>query len=267
VIRLANSAVRRISVMIHAGRVGSSALAGALSSLPLICAGEIFTDSLQICARLPSGISFAEKLQFCFDNAEALGNHYTEGAPVGIYPKSAYMFEFKPFHPNMPTFEHALKMFVDGGVTHFIYLSRRNYLRRLVSFIVARESGVWHSGTTPDTPFQVYLDPQYVIDNEIGFEGGTLANAIKAYETFDSRMRCGLKALGLPVLSLTYEDDIESDVVVAFERVRQFLELPLAPVFNSGHARTNPYPLPRIILNFEAVKQYLKDVGCSYLLA
>ena len=71
---------------------------------------------------------------------------------------------------------------------------------------------------------------------------------------------------GRPVLSLTYENDIEKTPQHAYERTSAFLGIE-AKNLDATYSRTNPFALQELITNFEEVREALKGTEVEWMLS
>ncbi len=248
----------RICAMIHPGRVGSTALSVRLGSLPMVVAGEIHNVNVNRTPDWADRFDYVSFLQHCLDNAAGIAQPYTGRVPVQPLPPM-YFFEFKPFHTGCnDALAVAASRFAAAGVTDFVLLNRRNYLRRYVSYLVSLQTGVWHTQEHPTQTPRVHVDLHKVKDHEIGFFGGTLLEALDHYE--DSYLAASLRLeQSHRALALWYEDDIETDPDQAFFKVRDFLGC--CPDTLPQHCdlrRQNPQPLRALISNFDEVVDFLR---------
>jgi hypothetical protein len=66
-------------------------------------------------------------------------------------------------------------------------------------------------------------------------------------------------------LTLTYEDDIESDPMIGYRKMCDFLNIVPEPM-TVRFKKRNPFPLERIILNFEDVEAALRGSRFEWML-
>lgn len=242
--------------MFHIGRCGSTVLADLLHQNRKICwDGEIY--------------------QQYFESLDSKGVFITtdslkDQSPLDLLQKSMrysgpkfYGLEIKFYH--LRCFGIEMSTFVNGleklGVNRFILLERKNYLRKVVSSVVARKAHRYHlkQGSTPEL-IQVKIDPH---DVDIDYDRKPLLELLLRYRD-DSRALQYLMN-GRPFLELSYEDDINVDPRRAYSRVCEFLGLPPTPVI-IRYVRTTPYPLRDVIVNFSEVEIALAGSEFSWML-
>jgi LPS sulfotransferase NodH len=252
-------------MMLHCGRVGSTVLCSSLASQDLIAAGELYNDSLYPEGNWWQHHDYIAHFQQLFERRLQLPQPYGGSRPAR--DASVYLFEYKPFHAGCKApLEEAVARFSDGGVRQFISLTRRNQLRRYVSYLISIQSGIWHTHRPADRPTQVRIDLEHVSDYEIGFEQGTLLQSLDYY--YQTLMPQWDRALqGVDALRLTYEDHIQADPRSGYREVVRFLGLdPALSPAGSEYARQNAWPLRQLIENFDEVERSLRDTPYAALL-
>ncbi len=166
--------------------------------------------------------------------------------------------EIQDYHLKMvglelPEFLAALR---PKGFTKFIYLDR-NYMRKVVSHIVATERNKFHIGTKTKlkkTGFE--LDPDMIY---IGHRLTSLLEALQQYDDFASDVSKALPKKDL--LHLRYEDDIENDPHQAARKVCKFLDIKFhKPKVNFG--KTTTRSLKEILENYEEIEDLIR--GSSF---
>jgi len=94
-------------------------------------------------------------------------------------------------------------------------------------------------------------------------EEQTLVEAIKLLEAFEIRVE---EALGnRACLKLTYEDDVQNDPAVGYRRICEFLGLSPMNV-EPGMTRTNPFPLPELVENYDEMAEHLRGTPYQWML-
>ncbi|NEQ31905.1 MAG: hypothetical protein F6K04_13025 [Leptolyngbya sp. SIO4C5] len=148
------------------------------------------------------------------------------------------------------------------GYRHFIGLKRQNYLRQYVSEKVGQQKGkVWHqpAGT------QAQLEP-ITLDTDCVRFGYYQMPLLDSFAERD-RGYAELEAIlaGDRALWLTYEDDILNNPKQGYQRVCDFIGLPVHPV-TIKRSRTNPFPLQKILRNFSEVEACLQGTPYEWML-
>lgn len=258
---------RKICAMIHPGRVGSTLVCTNLGNSPVFAAGEIFNVIINGIANWESFLSYLDVYDEML--ARSLKSYYSQYGNLILHPpaQSVYLFEHKPFHSEkIPSISQAVNEFSARGVDSYIFLYRKNYIRRYVSYLISKISGVWHTATPDRNPFQLIIDINNCVDFEIGFTGGTLLSALDCY--YKKFIPSVIEAIKLmPNLILNYEDHVERNPKVAFEQIQSFLGLDSSCAFyNCNYLKQNDFPLSSIILNYDDLVLYLSDTEYSILL-
>lgn len=139
-----------------------------------------------------------------------------------------------------------------GGPCRFIVLRRRNYLRKIVSSLAARQRSQWFARPgSPVAPVQVEIQPERVC---IDGDAQPLLDYLRDWDAQFDQLDAELA--GEESLSLTYEDDIEQDPLVAYGKVCDYLGLPVAAP-EVRYTRTTPGPLEDIVTTLDAVRKSL----------
>jgi hypothetical protein len=143
--------------------------------------------------------------------------------------------------------------------THYIILERRNYLRTIVSILSAYKSSVWHHSG------QAKLQKI-----EIPVEGFVLeyftAPLLTHLEIFEDEFKQLYTLLDdVPLLRLTYEDDIADDPYVGYRRTCEFIGVQSRDV-SVRLSKVNPFPLRDMIINYDQVADALRDTRFAWML-
>lgn len=177
-----------------------------------------------------------------------------------------YLFEVKPYH--LQFFDVGMETFVehlaDIGVTHFIILERRNYLRKIVSSLVAQSATGSYSVAAGAQPVlnRVVLNVEKVAI-DLGVSPKPLLAYLSEYGNQFAKLRRILR--DEVVLDMTYEEDLLRDVTNGYRSVIRFLRLkehPVAP----RYGRANPFQLSEMIVNFEEVQETLVGTAFEWML-
>jgi hypothetical protein len=255
----------RICALLHPGRVGSTVLATALTSQPLIAAGEIYNASIYPSGEWWTQHDYVDHFRQLFGQRLKLPQPYLGQLPA--QDGDWYLFEYKPFHTGCGAPLHeAVQAFRQAGVSHFVSLLRSNHIRRYVSYLIAMKTGVWHTHRAADRPHAVRIDLQQVHDYDIGFASGTLLQCLDHYYT--QLLPQWERALqDVPHLMLRYEDHVEHDPVRGYRAIVDFLGLDESlPPAVFGQARQNAWPLQQLIENFDEVERALRGTLYAALL-
>jgi len=177
--------------------------------------------------------------------------------------RKCYGIEIKFFHLTFNNWEicRFLEVARQLGFSHFIVLERQNWLRKIVSSIVAQRKNVFHQTVNSQAePTKVILDVKRIcIDGEV--------KPLMAYFDEWTRKFATLRRLlsGDRILELSYERDIEDNPITAYVKCCNFLEIePFLPEVRLG--KTNPFPLDEIVDNWDEVLAALQGTVYEWML-
>lgn len=241
-------------VMFHIGRSGSTVVARMMSNRRDVqWDGEIYESEFQKTERqFPHG-----KSEFKFNPLKLVEQRLRSSSRY-----SHYGFEVKFFHlqlANIPlnTYISGLK---DLGFT-FICLRRKNLIRKVVSSLVAHRFGVWHLRAGENAN----LRPIYINIGRVEIDR-TSKPLIELLSGFQSQWTSLATTLdGQRVLNLTYEDDIRDRPEAAYDQICRFIGIRSMGV-PVELAKTNPFSLRDLIVNFSEVEAYLRDTPFQWML-
>lgn len=230
--------------MFHVGRSGSTVLADQLSQHPGLSWGnELFDPKLH---RL--------------DAASALRLLDRRMARAG---GRLFGFEVKFYHLAAAGLDAAglLAALDQRGFGRFVLLRRRNLLRKVVSSLVARQSGRWHLplDRAPELrPVRIDLAATRI--------DGTTAPLLAILARYEAGFRELAPWLrGREVLELHYEEDISGDPGSAYRRTAAFLGLPPHPAAVRLRP-TTPWPLAAVVENFDELSAHLAGTPYEWML-
>lgn len=174
--------------------------------------------------------------------------------------------EAKFFHLHdhgvaLDTFLDELRGQVAGtGRCRFIVLRRKNYLRKIVSSLAARQRGQWFANPGAAlNPVQIEIHPERVC---IDGDAQPLLDYLQDWDAQFAQLDAALAAEG--ALALSYEDDIAAGPLAAYESVCRYLELePEVPEVR--YARTTTQPLDDIVTTIGAVRAALAGTGYEWM--
>lgn len=176
---------------------------------------------------------------------------------------SIFGFETKFYHIRLSglTYDGYLKLLKELGFDRFVFLTRKNILRKIVSAVSGIQANRMHLQHGDKAARRsVHLDLDHV---EIELQDRSLLQTIEQIDEEAKLVREKLD--GHAVLDLTYEEDIQDDPKVAYEKACRFLQIENATP-QVRFARTNPYPLRDMIENFEQVQSCLSGTSYSWML-
>ena len=243
--------------MFHIGRTGSSVLADMLNQHPTIrWVGEIYELEIKKIHQQLGHFRYGDA-QYQFDPISLLKQTMDSLGDV------SFGFEVKFHH-----LEHCgvsssdyLKALKQLGINKHIVLRRHNIFRKIVSSLVAVESGQWHAAIGQKTARKkITINPdQLTVDRKTG----TLKSLLEGYSQSLTDMDALLK--NETVLQLNYEEDIEHDPLVGYNKIAGYLGLSaFTPTVRL--AKTNPYDLSEIVENLDELRLHLKETEFAWML-
>lgn len=228
-------------VTFHNSRSGSTVLGNLLRQHPSIYwDGEVF-----------AGTYINELAKYFEQNHPSL---YLQQRRVRV-KAPFYGFEFKPYL-HVKNINISLSQFLErlGAFknNYYIRLTRKNNLRRFVSLQISMKVRKWNISREEQPKLtRVTLNTSKLLRylDRMNAEGEELEKFLE----------------GKPVLDLTYEDHILDDPRVAYRCVCEFLDI--EPVSATVHNRKmNPFPLTKIVENFEDVERELSGTHYEWML-
>ncbi|MDC1162241.1 hypothetical protein OAT18_02245 [Tenacibaculum sp.] len=242
-------------IMIHYGRSGSTVLANLLHQHSQICwKGEIYPEKF---SRDPDNFQIIIQQE-----SSGMVYKYLKRSMRGT-SKKYFGFEIKPFHISFlgEDIKNYLLKIKEYGVDKFILLERQNYLRIIVSSLVAGETNLWHTRDREKVKLtQIYID----LNNTC--QDGTskpLIEYLNEYQSNFLKIKNLLKDENL--LELTYEDNINESPIIAYKMVCEFLNLRQEKSKVHFH-KTTAFSLKDIISNFHEVEEYLSNTPYLWML-
>jgi len=179
-----------------------------------------------------------------------------------------FFFEMKTWHPRL--LRMSIANFVEEskklGIKKHIVLERQNRLRIIVSILVAHKNNHnYHrrSSESLDGPTRVKVPISEKIKAD--FKNQTLKEFLGDYDREIKELRAALDDDYFESLNLTYERHVKSDPSIAFNKIIDFLKVPSSDV-KVDLGKTNPYPLKKIVSNYDSLKKYLKDTKWEHML-
>jgi hypothetical protein len=177
--------------------------------------------------------------------------------------RKIYGFEVKFFHlrfigSNLPDYIAFLQK---ERFSHFIVLERKNYLRKVVSSVIAHQKLQYHLSSQERS---VLTRVELEVDNiRIDQEAKPLLAYLQNYAENFCQLQKLLKHQN--TLYLTYEADIAEDPWIGYQRICNFLHVPCQPV-QVRYGKTNPFRLTEIITNFADVERHLENTPFKWML-
>ena len=154
-----------------------------------------------------------------------------------------------------------IKLLNDLGYSKFILITRKNHLKRVISILKGRQTGVWHSKVIKEKADIIEIpihDFEYGIDQK--------SSIIEYFQIMDNETALVKDCIGgKPLIHIKYETDIEEDPLKAYRKICEFVGIkPLSPEVKLK--KTNPFPLKDMISNFDELKKYLEATPYAWML-
>ena len=237
-------------VMFHIGRSGSTVLVDLLRRHPMVkWDGEMFRWRGAWDRNVDPRDGKAEPMQFLQQRIARVGRGW-------------YGLEFKFFHARRMGMDLAavLDGFFDAGVTRSIILTRKNYLRKIVSSRVARSTSRWrltHGQKAMLTPIKLDIE-NLSLDGETKPLVAFLEDYEQNFRFLDDHLN------GRRVLRLTYEEDVECGPQIGCQRICEFLDIPFLR-FPVRFVRTTPFKLSKVLINYGEVARTLDNTRFAWM--
>jgi len=237
-------------VMVHNGRCGSTLLGDMLDQNP-----EIFWDgeTLEKMYHRMSQKSGRGIDHFYGEVSFNAGLSEIEDRLDKLAGNRVFGTELQDYHPVMLSSDlhRVVDRLKQSGFTRFISL-QRSHLRKLVSHIVATQKAQFHvsSGAKVDLK-KITINPARIY---VGHRFTTLRDALGRYQEFSEEARDLFRSED--ALFLTYENDIQSDPMIALGKVTDFLGIERhQPKVNFG--KTTDIALNELIENYDEFAEAL----------
>lgn len=183
-----------------------------------------------------------------------------------------YGFEVKFYHLDCTNISLSdyVQQISELGVSHFIILKRKNYLRKIVSSYVAFDKKK-NNLRTIDQSDHYSADAKaklYQIDlnvNNITIDGSkkSLLEHLEYYQ--DKFQKLDTEIADKKVLRLTYEEHIAEGPTKGYHETCDFLGIRSYPV-TVQYGKTNPFKLSEIVSNFSEVEKTLNNTEFEWML-
>jgi hypothetical protein len=239
--------------MFHTGRCGSTVLANLINqNYRIFWDGEVYEkyrkSSLPV-RHITSDLIKIIKLRSLF-----VGRFYGFEVKLNQDENDIYV----QINSDLKKF---IRKLYELGFTHFIILSRRNYLRQIVSGAIGFETRKWQlSHLEKPKLTRLKLDLENV---PYGYDSKSLLTRFREFDTTYNLLNDLL--VDQNILRLTYEEDILKDPKIGYERVCNFLGVNGIKV-TVNSARMNPFNLSEIIANFREVEGRLTGTRYQWML-
>ena len=246
---MSEAQTRQLVATFHIGRSGSTVLGDLLNQNPAVrWLGEIqeWPEFRQQSAPPGPGSELLRRLR--------------TRLPAAHEPFVGVEAKFFHLHDHGIALETFLAELSHEAPCHFVVLRRKNYLRKIVSSLAARQRGQWFARPgVPLAPVSISLDPDRVcIDGDAQPLLAYLQDWDAAFDQLNAALRGGR------VLKLTYEDDIERDPLVAYRKACAHLGIPEGSP-EVRYTRTTGQPLAELVTTLPAVRRALRDTPYAWM--
>jgi len=167
-------------------------------------------------------------------------------------PGDAKLIGFKLFYYHLTDAEW--QQFLERRDFTIIHLTRKNYLRTIVSLEIAMKTNVWYrygDELSNKKIKRVTLDAEKIVQR------------IEEIQTLEKLSRSRFK--GWDLLELTYENLVRNPVQ-EFDRVTSFLNIGNIDVAAINLRRQNPESLKNLVENYNEISSILHETEFSMLL-
>jgi hypothetical protein len=258
-----------IYFMFHFGRSGSTVLTNSIGQHPnVFWHGEIFSKNVTIgdgfenteySKKQGDGEFTIEEFIEYIRNCMGFSNYKVEGNTIYGCEIKSYHFEFDKFKF---TFTDCLKRLKEEFNCKFIFLERKNSLRRILSCQLANQSNVWHLSAESLETNTISVDVEGFKDVDLNYNGSlidTLKNSSCKQVEYSNVVQ---KNEGL---YLSYEGDIQHDVLKAINKLAFYMNIAdFKPEIK--FKKTNPSELKHMVDNYKVVEDSLIDSPFSEFL-
>lgn len=242
--------------MFHIGRSGSTVTGDLLSQNPSIYwDGELFEETMHGSFKYFSRLWPGRLTDFV--RLHALKARLLKGSA------KYYGFETKFFHltREQVVLRDYLVDLSTMGLSHVIVLKRKNYLRKMISSAIAQQRQQYHlSAQESSSLTKVRLAVEAAAIDRV------TQPLVSHFQRWDESFMALDRALGdVPVLRLTYEEDVCDNPLIAYGKICDFLGVGVEQA-HVGFAKTNPFAVQEMLLNFEQVAEALAGTPYEWML-
>jgi len=173
------------------------------------------------------------------------------------YPKGMHLSE-DCINQSIPDY---ISLLSELDYKKFILITRRNHLKRVISILKGRQTGVWHSKVIKEKADIIEIP---IHDFEYGIN--QKSSIIEYFQIMDNETALLKDCIGgKPLVHVEYETDIEEDPLKAYRKICEFVGIKsLLPEVKLK--KTNPFPLKDMISNFDELKKYLEATPYAWML-
>ncbi len=247
--------------LFHSGRVGSTFLASLLKQISGVCwNGEIFSknvfvykgfNELDISRKQGDGVfSLYEFIEYINKAKSGKASNFCDEISCYGCEIKTYHFEKNFFKFNFEDCLNELQNEFEN--CKFVFIYRKETLRRLVSAQVARENKIYHlTGEQKADLTKIILDTNDYYDSDLNIKGALSGVIMEAKKKERGYMSTIEKHGGV---ILEYEEDLNNDYMAGVRKITHDWPPNLLPEkFKVSLNKTNPFKLEDIIINYKEV--------------
>ncbi len=163
---------------------------------------------------------------------------------------------------------HAFFSFIGNNFPGMVFITRKNGLQRLVSTLRAQNFNIWHSNTLPSNNEKqepLYLNPELSIQSQLANAKGLLDYLNKIQQVENNILEIA-KQYNRRLLLLTYEDDIEPDIMIGINKVIEFFNLPESETPLQVPIQKTSRGLKHDLSNFSEIETLLSGTPFEWML-
>lgn len=158
--------------------------------------------------------------------------------------------------------------FIGREFPGMILISRKNVLLRTVSIIRAKKNKIWHSNTisnNDDLKKPIYLNPVNPYDSHL-VKRITLIEFLQKMKSTEEEILNVARKHNKRLLHLTYEEDIEPNVMIGVNKVIEFFNLPESKTPLQIPIQKTSQGLKKDISNYDEINSLLKGSSFEWML-
>lgn len=177
-------------------------------------------------------------------------------------------------HFYFPIFQRELDIdaffsFVGKEFPGMVFIRRKNSLLKLISILRAQKLNVWHSHSLQDTNdvnTPIYLDP-YGNYNTFLIQSSSLMNYLVNLQKVEDAVLTSAEKYIPNCLTLTYEEDIEPNVMIGVKKVLDFFNVPETDQMLNIPIQKTSRGIKHDISNYDEIQSLLKGTSFEWMLA
>ena len=239
--------------LLHFGRAGSTLIATMIAHNKLFYFdGEIYESVRTGALKIPENIQKSpEKLLIQRRKKFFYRDYLVSLKPI---PEE----NLRPSLLNM-SYSNFLKALNDANINKCIIIKRKNYLRQVLSNKLASKWNKWHFKKNEDsTKTKINI-------NCNSFQFSTFkGELVELFNRFDNYYKEMENETKNPLI-ISYEDDIEKDSYIAYDKIRSYLNLRIKKP-EIILSKSNTFKNEDVIENYDEVIKHLKGTPYEWML-